>query len=48
MTELKEIPEEVQGWVGQSLAEDRSEFLIFRNQRETWLEFGDYRYDQCN
>jgi len=30
------------------LAEDRSEFLIFRNQRENWLEFGDYRYDQCN
>jgi hypothetical protein len=30
------------------LAEDRSEFLIFRNRRENWLEFGDYRYDQCN
>jgi len=30
------------------LAEDRAEFLIFRNRKENWQEFGDYRYDQCN
>jgi hypothetical protein len=30
------------------LAEDAPELLIFRNRRENWLEFGDYRYDQCN
>ena len=40
--------EPVKNFVVALLAEDRSEFLIFRNQRENWLEFGDYRYDQCN
>jgi hypothetical protein len=30
------------------LAEEAPELLIFRNQRENWLELGDYRYDQCN
>ena len=38
----------VKDFVVALLAEDRSEFLIFRNRRENWLEFGDYRYDQCN
>ena len=36
------------GFVVALLGEDRSEFLIFWNRRENWLEFGDYRYDQCN
>ena len=30
------------------LAEDAAELLIFRDGNENWLEFGDYRYDQCN
>ncbi|CUK03651.1 hypothetical protein RUE5091_02530 [Ruegeria denitrificans] len=30
------------------LGEDRSEFLIFSDGSENWLEYGDYRYDQCN
>ena len=30
------------------LGEDRSEFLVFRDGGQDWLEFGDYRYDQCN
>lgn len=30
------------------LAEDAPELLIFQNGNENWLEFGDYRYDQCN
>ncbi len=30
------------------LAEYAPELLIFRNGNENWLEFGDYRYDQCN
>ncbi|MFD0978264.1 hypothetical protein [Tropicimonas aquimaris] len=38
----------VKDFVVALLAEDRSEFLIFRNRMENWLEFGDYRYDQCN
>lgn len=40
--------EPVKHFVVALLAEDRAEFLIFRNRRENWLEFGDYRYDQCN
>ncbi|WP_234416688.1 hypothetical protein [Ruegeria sp. Alg231-54] len=40
--------EPVKDFVVALLAEDRAEFLIFRNRRENWLEFGDYRYDQCN
>lgn len=30
------------------LGEDRSEFLIFQDGGENWLEFGDYQYSQCN
>lgn len=39
------IPE---GFVVALLGEDRSEFLIFSLGGKNWLEFGDYRYDQCN
>jgi len=37
-----------EGFVVALLGEDRSEFLIFQDGVENWLEFGDYRYDQCN
>ena len=30
------------------LGEDRSEFLVFRDGGQDWLEYGDYRYDKCN
>jgi hypothetical protein len=40
--------EPVKDFVVALLAENRSEFLIFRNQRKNWLELGDYQYDQCN
>jgi len=30
------------------LAEDRSEFLVFNEGNENWLEYGDYTYHQCN
>jgi hypothetical protein len=40
--------EVLRGFVVALLAEDRSEFLIFQDGSENWLEFGDYRYDQCN
>ncbi|WP_254436537.1 hypothetical protein [Ruegeria arenilitoris] len=36
------------GFVVALLGEDRSEFLIFSEGAANWLEFGDYRYDQCN
>ena len=36
------------GFVVALLGEDRSEFLIFQDGSENWLEFGDYRYDLCN
>ncbi|AXT27514.1 hypothetical protein D1823_13585 [Ruegeria sp. AD91A] len=36
------------GFVVALLGEDRSEFLIFSDGSENWLEYGDYRYDQCN
>lgn len=36
------------GFVVALLGKDRSEFLVFRQGRENWLEYGDYRYDQCN
>ncbi|MGB5613032.1 MAG: hypothetical protein WBM67_10290 [Sedimenticolaceae bacterium] len=36
------------GFVVALLGEDRSELLVFRDGDEDWLEFGDYRYDQCN
>ena len=29
------------------LGEDRSEFLVFRNQQQAWIEFGDYTYRLC-
>ena len=39
---------EPEGFVVALLAEDRSEFLVFSNRGENWLEFGDYTYRQCN
>ncbi len=36
------------GFVVALLGEDRSEFLIFSDGSSNWLEYGDYRYDQCN
>lgn len=30
------------------LAEDRSEFLVFRDGQRNWIEYGDYTYEQCN
>jgi hypothetical protein len=30
------------------LGEDRSEFLVFKDGNEDWLEYGDYRYSKCN
>ncbi len=36
------------GFVVALLGEDRSEFLVFEDQGRHWLEYGDYRYDQCN
>ena len=36
------------GFVVALLGEDRSEFLVFRNGSEDWLEFGDYTYRKCN
>ena len=30
------------------LAEDRTEFLVFSEGNENWLEYGDYTYRQCN
>ena len=40
--------EPTKGFVVALLAEDRSEFLVFKDGSENWLEFCDYRYDQCN
>ena len=36
------------GFVVALLGEDRSEFLVFRDGNEDWLEFGDYTYRKCN
>lgn len=36
------------GFVVALLGEDRSEFLIFSEGSANWMEYGDYRYDQCN
>ncbi len=36
------------GFIVALLGEDRSEFLIFSKGSANWLEYGDYRYDQCN
>ena len=30
------------------LLEDKGEMLVFRDGKKRWLEYGDYRYDQCN
>jgi hypothetical protein len=36
------------GFVVALLGEDRSEFLVFRDGDEHWLEFGDYTYRRCD
>jgi hypothetical protein len=36
------------GFVVALLGEDRSEFLVFRDGDQDWLEFGDYTYRKCN
>jgi hypothetical protein len=36
------------GFVVALLGEDRSEFLVFKDGDEDWLEFGDYTYRTCN
>jgi hypothetical protein len=38
----------LRGFVVALLGEDRSEFLVFRDGDEHWLEYGDYTYRQCN
>ena len=30
------------------LLEDKGELLIFQDGNKHWLEYGDYRYEQCN
>jgi len=37
-----------EGFVVALLGEDRSEFLVFNEGNQDWLEFGDYRYNKCN
>jgi hypothetical protein len=36
------------GFVVALLGEDRSEFLVFKDGDQDWLEFGDYTYRKCN
>ena len=36
------------GFLVALLGEDRSEFLIFKDGDEDWLEYGDYTYRNCN
>jgi hypothetical protein len=36
------------GFVVALLGEDRSEFLVFQDGDEDWLEFGDYTHRKCN
>ena len=36
------------GFVVALLGEDRSEFLVFKDGGEDWLEYGDYTYRKCN
>jgi hypothetical protein len=36
------------GFVVALLGEDRSEFLVFKDGDEDWLESGDYTYRKCN
>jgi hypothetical protein len=38
----------LRGFVVALLGEDRSEFLVFRDGDDNWLEFGDYAYRKCN
>jgi hypothetical protein len=37
-----------EGFVVALLAEDQSEFLVFNDGTNNWIEFGDYQYNQCN
>lgn len=37
-----------EGFVVALLGEDRSEALIFKDENDDWLEFGDYTYRKCN
>ena len=30
------------------LLEDKAEMLVFQDGKKRWLDYGDYRYDQCN
>jgi hypothetical protein len=36
------------GFVIALLGEDRSEFLVFQDGDQDWLEYGDYTYRKCN
>jgi hypothetical protein len=36
------------GFVVALLGEDKSEFLVFKDGGQDWLEFGDYTYRKCN
>ena len=36
------------GFVVALLGEDRSEFLVFKDGSDDWLEYGDYTYRKCN
>ncbi len=36
------------GFVVALLGEDRSEFLVFKDGDQDWLEYGDYTYRRCN
>jgi hypothetical protein len=36
------------GFVVALLGEDRSEFVVFKDDDEDWLESGDYTYRKCN
>lgn len=36
------------GFVVALLGEDKSEFLVFKDGDQDWLEFGDYTYRKCN
>lgn len=37
-----------EGFIVALLGEDRSEFLVFRDGDQDWLEYGDYTYRKCN
>jgi hypothetical protein len=36
------------GFIVALLAEDRSEFLVFRDGTKDWLEYSDYTYRKCH